>query len=137
MPRGSLLESRHIHKAAADGDLRRQRSACHFLFDLNLSEEISKDAQIARQAGLLRGHGNLRDLVGGRRMRAAVGDHGGGEGARRGMAMSLGAEIATARLKSNEARQEATPAGLSGRRFHMLYATSDMMAGFTDAAQLG
>lgn len=37
--------------------------------------------------------GNLRDLVEGRRTTAAVGDHGGGEGPRTGMAMSGGGEI--------------------------------------------
>jgi hypothetical protein len=37
----------------------------------------------------------LRDPVDGRRRRAAVGDHGGEEGPLRGMAISLGIEIAT------------------------------------------
>jgi hypothetical protein len=38
--------------------------------------------------------GNLRDPVEGRRTTAAVGDHGGGDGSRRGMVMSLGVENA-------------------------------------------
>src|ERR1700732_2319949 len=39
--------------------------------------------------------GNLRDPVDGRRVTAAVGDHGGGESTRRGMVISRGIEITT------------------------------------------
>src|SRR5580704_3703018 len=53
--------------------------------------------------------GNLRDPVEGRRTTAAVGDHGGGEGACRGMVMSLGREITTPGSRRSRYRSSRPP----------------------------
>ncbi len=50
--------------------------------------------------------GYLRDRVSGRRMPAAVADHGGGESSRRGMVKSKGGEIAT--LNQEEGKRAET-----------------------------
>jgi hypothetical protein len=57
--------------------------------------------------------GNLRDPAEGRRTTAAVGDHGGGDAARRGMVKSRGSEIATLRPEHGWSARTKAPTARS------------------------